>query len=188
MKNHLYIKNMVCQRCIDVISEILLELKIKYIKISLGKVQIENNLTKPLEIKLVNALITRGFELLTYKKISLVNEIKSIIINVIHHTSNENKINFSELLSIKLNYSYDYLSHQFSEIENKSIERFIILQKIEKVKELIRYDELQLKEIVFQLNYSSVSHLCSQFKKETGLTTSEFKKSKKNIRRSIDLI
>ena len=86
---------MVCQRCIDVISEILLELKIKYIKISLGKVQIENNLTKPLEIKLVNALITRGFELLTYKKISLVNEIKSIIINVIHHTSNENKINFS---------------------------------------------------------------------------------------------
>ena len=179
---------MVCQRCISAVSEILLALEIKAIQITLGKVQIENNLNKTLESKLNNELLNQGFELLTSAKISLVNQIKSLIINEVHHNSQKTQNNFSNLLSSKLNYSYDYLSHQFSEIENKSIERFIILQKIEKIKELLKYDELPLKEIVFKLNYSSVSHLCSQFKKETGLTTSEFKKSKKDIRKRIDLI
>ena len=120
---------MVCQRCISAVSEILLGLEIKAIQITLGKVQIENNLNKTLESKLNNELLNQGFELLTSAKISLVNQIKSLIINEVHHNSQKTQNNFSNFLSIKLNYSYDYLSHQFSEIENKSIERFIILQK-----------------------------------------------------------
>ena len=116
---------MVCQRCISAVSEILLALEIKAIQITLGKVQIENNLDKTLESKLNNELLNQGFELLTSAKISLVNQIKSLIINEVHHNSQKTQNNFSNLLSNRLNYSYDYLSHQFSEIENKSIERFI---------------------------------------------------------------
>ena len=115
---------MVCQRCISAVSEILLGLEIKAIQITLGKVQIENNLNKTLESKLNNELLNQGFELLTSAKISLVNQIKSLIINEVHHNSQKTQNNFSNLLSNRLNYSYDYLSHQFSEIENKSIEKF----------------------------------------------------------------
>ena len=188
LKKDVHIKNMVCQRCIDVVLEIFERLNIEITNITLGKVQIKSDLERTIKKKLINELSLRGFELLSNTQIILVNEIKTIIIEFIHYSENISNDKLSEILTQKLNYSYDYLSHKFSEIENKSIERYVILQKVEKVKELLKYNELTLKEIVYQLNYSSISHLCSQFKKETGLTTTQFKTSNALKRHKLDLI
>ncbi|MAD50217.1 MAG: AraC family transcriptional regulator [Flavobacteriales bacterium] len=188
LKKDVHIKNMVCQRCIDVVLEIFERLNIEITNITLGKVQIKSDLERTIKKKLINELSLRGFELLSNTQIILVNEIKTIIIEFIHYSENISNDKLSEILTQKLNYSYDYLSHKFSEIENKSIERYVILQKVEKVKELLKYNELTLKEIVYQLNYSSISHLCSQFKKETGLTTTQFKTSNTLKRHKLDLI
>lgn len=186
----LYIKNMVCSRCIKVVREELEKLGLKVDKIILGEVKVitQNNEINIEKIKEV--LEENGFELLDDKQAKLVEEIKIAIIELIHHKSeNENNnVHFSRYLSDKLGVSYQYLSTLFSSMEGITIEKYIINQKIEKVKELLVYDELNLSEISYKLGYSSVQHLSNQFKKITGLTPSEFKKLRDKPRLPLDKI
>lgn len=141
----------------------------------LGEVELDREINNAEKETINNHLQTFGFELIDDKKSRLIGQIKSLIIDLVHHQNSELKANLSDLLSGKLQHDYTYLSNLFSEVEGTTIEKYFIAQKIEKVKELLVYDELSLSEIAFQLNYSSVAHLSNQFKKVTGLTPSHFK-------------
>src|SRR5690606_28337477 len=132
------------------------------------------------------ALILLGFEVIDDRKSLIIEKIKNIIIDLVHHQDNDTKSNLSDVLSSKLHHDYNYLSNLFSEIEGTTIEKYFIAQKIEKVKELLVYDELSLSEIAFRLNYSSVAYLSNQFKKVTGLTPSHFKQIREDKRKSLD--
>ncbi len=182
----LSIKYMVCPRCIASIKMILDELTIPYAEIELGRVTIQLDLSKEQKQSLEKLLIEKGFELIYDKNACLVNAIKSIIIKEIHFKEEPFLVNFSTLISEKLHYEYSYLSRMFSKIEGQTIEKFVIAQKIEKVKELLTYDELSLAEIAFRMNYSSSAHLSAQFKKTTGMTPSAFKKNYSHIRKALD--
>lgn len=182
------IKNMVCPRCIDSVRGILNDLKIPLTSIKLGEVELVNELTSNQKNELSDLLKERGFELLEDQKSKTIESIKSIVIEQIHHTTEALTINFSTLLSKKLNQEYSSLSKLFSSIEGVTIEKYILNQKIEKVKELIHYNQLTFSEIAYQLNYSSVAHLSAQFKKETGMTPSAFKKLNINDRKGLDEI
>lgn len=171
----IYIKNMVCPRCIESVKKVCDTLEINAIDINLGLVKLEKELSSDERITLSKALHSNGFELLESQNTKIINKIKSIIIEQIHYKNEALTVNFSSLLSEKLNQEYSYLSRLFSSEEGLTIERFIVKQKIEKVKGLIFNKEFTLSEIAHQMNYSSVAHLSSQFKKETGLTPSEFK-------------
>lgn len=185
---HLYIKNMVCNRCILVVEQELEKLNIDSCRVALGEVETRSDIpTEKLE-RLSHNLSALGFELLDDSKQQLIEKIKNIIIQQVHHSQEENHYKFSEILSASLHKDYSYLSNLFSDVEGITIEKFIINQKIEKVKELITYDELSLSEIAFQLGYSSVAHLSNQFKKVTGLTPSHFKKVGQNKRKPLDNI
>ncbi|MCX6231797.1 MAG: AraC family transcriptional regulator [Bacteroidetes bacterium] len=171
-----YIKNMVCPRCISAIESVLDMLKIEYSKVELGQIYLKESLADN-KLSFFESEINKiGFELLESSKSVLISRIKTIIIEQIHYQNNALKVNYSTLLSEKLNYEYTYLSHLFSSIEGVTIEKFITSQKIERVKELLFYNQLSLSEIAFQLDYSSVAYLSNQFKKETGMTPSAFKK------------
>lgn len=187
MKNIIYIKNMVCQRCIISVENIFKKLNIPYTFIKLGEVQFDTE-QKHINFKeLEKELKAVGFELISDKKNKIINQIKEEIINYIHYTPDfKRKLNFSDYLVKKTGHGYSYLSKLFSSVESQTIEKYIILQKIEKVKELLSYKELSLSEISYELEYSSVQHLSSQFKKITGFTPTEFKKSNVNIRKSLD--
>lgn len=188
VQNKIHIKNMVCPRCIDTVAEMLRDIKIEVTSIQLGEVIIPHKLNKDEKQALQNRLSERGFELLEDNKSKFIGKIKSIIVDTIHYSKEPVNSNFSTLLSDQLHHDYSYLSRLFSSVEGITIEKFILSQKIEKVKELLFYDELTLSEIAFQMNYSSVAHLSSQFKKETGMTTTEFKKQRKPGHRSLDSI
>lgn len=189
MKNiELYIKNMVCSRCIATVQYILNDLNINYISINLGIVSLKDEINSTNRDLLIERLSNVGFELLEDNKSKLISQIKSILIKNIHHEVKDIHINYSVILSETLNHEYTYLSKLFSSIEGLTIERYIIKQKIEKVKELIFYKEYTLSEIAFKLNYSSVAHLSAQFKKETGMSPSEFKKLNKPTHRRLDSI
>lgn len=177
--NIIHIKNMVCPRCIAAVEKILKELDLPFIKVELGQVILKNEPDEKIKSDLKNKLSVSGFELIESGKSVLISKIKSIIIEQIHHSSEPLKTNFSVIISEKLGHDYSYLSRLFSSVEGITIEKYIARQKIEKVKELIFYDELSLQEIAFRLNYSSVAYLVSQFKKETGMTTRTFKESRK---------
>lgn len=180
---NIYIKNMVCPRCISVVQQELVKLGYHVLDVDLGYAQIEQ---KP-DLELISKMLVKnGFELLEDDKRKKVERIKTEIISLIHHGTSLNNNNLSDWLSKQLGGDYSSLSHLFSSIENITIEKFYILQRIEKVKELLAYDELSLKEIAFQLGFNSVAHLSAQFKKETGLTTSHFKSNKHSNRKSID--
>lgn len=179
---------MVCPRCIDTVQDIFNELKIETNSVQLGEVTIPNGIDTKQTKQLQERLSERGFELLEDNKSKLIGKIKSIIVDTIHYSKEPINTNFSTLLSDQLHHDYSYLSRLFSSVEGITIEKFILSQKIEKVKELLFYDELTLSEIAFQMNYSSVAHLSSQFKKETGMTTTEFKKQRKPGHRSLDSI
>ena len=183
--NTLYIKNMVCPRCIDTVKDILDELEIKTSSIELGEVNTSTQITSDQKTQLEELLAARGFELLQDQKSKLIGQIKSIIVDRIHHDKQGLNVNFSTLISEKLNQEYSSLSRLFSSVEGTTIERFILKQKIERVKELIFYNELTFSEIAHQMDYSSVAHLSAQFKKETGMTPSQFKKQRPD-RKSID--
>jgi len=185
--DHLYIKNMVCDRCVKVVKDELEKLGLTVNKITLGEAEVENpdHIDKTV---IAHTLEASGFELLEDKNIRLVERIKTFIIQLIHHSSKEIQTNFSVLIAKELGKDYHYLSTLFSGIENITIEKFIILQKIEKVKELLIYDELSLSEIAYTLGYSSVSHLSSQFKQVTGFTPSQFKKLKSKTRNPLDKV
>ena len=183
----LYIKNMVCPRCIMAVKSELEKLGLKPLNISLGEVDIqENEIPEEIKENLDKALIAIGFERIDDRKSKLIEKIKNFIIQKIHHHSENEKNNWSDRIAEELHYEYNYLSNLFSSVEGITIEQFIIKQKIEKVKELMVYDELSLSEISHKMGYSSVAYLSSQFKKITGLTPSFFKNLGENKRRSLD--
>ena len=184
----IHIKNMVCPRCIETVSGILSDMNIEAVSIQLGEVKTSKRLGDEEKQTLQQRLIQKGFDLLEDNKSKLIGKIKSIIVDTIHYCKDPVNGNFSNLLSEQLHHDYSYLSRLFSSVEGITIEKFVLSQKIEKVKELLFYDELTLSEIAFQLNYSSVAHLSSQFKKETGMTPTEFKKQRKPGHRSLDSI
>lgn len=181
----LIIKNMVCGRCIKVVREELEKLGLNVEHIELGEVSISGK-EFPYE-KIKTVLEENGFELVEDKKAMLINKVKSLIIEVIQSDRlEEMDMNFSEYLSEQLDTDYSYLSSLFSSVENITIEHYIILQKIERAKELLRYNELTLSEIAWRLGYSSVQHLSNQFRKVTGFTASQFKSLTDNYRRPLD--
>lgn len=182
----IYVKNMVCNRCIMVVKNELE--KFGYIPkyITLGEVEIQNELTESETQKLDSHLRAFGFELIDDKKNRIIGQIKSSIIEIIHHNNSELNSNLSDYISNKLLHDYTYLSNLFSEVEGTTIEKYFIAQKIEKVKELLVYDELSLSEIANKMNYSSVGYLSNQFKKVTGLTPTHFKNIKEIKRKPLD--
>ncbi|NLP57456.1 AraC family transcriptional regulator [Lutibacter sp. B1] len=188
MTNTFYIKNMVCPRCIESVGEVFSDLNIEISTIELGKVTTITEVGDAKKKQLGEKLTSRGFELLQDKNSKIISQIKAIIIEQIHYKSEELNVNFSTLLSDKLHHDYSSLSKLFSSVESITIERFIIKQKIEHVKELLFYKQLTLSEIAFQIGYSSVAHLSSQFKKETGMSPTEFKKLRNPNLKSLDSI
>ena len=174
----IYVKYMVSLRCKMVVKQELQNLGLHCINIELGKIEILEKITDAQKEKLGEKLISYGLELLDDKRKILIEKIKSVIIEMVHYSDEIHKVNFSEHISEKLSYEYTYLANIFSEVKGVTIQQYIILHKIERVKELLLYDELSLKEISYLLNYSSIAHLSSQFKKVTGLTPSYFKKLK----------
>ena len=186
----LNIKNMVCPRCIKVVKDEFEKLKIPVESVELGKVTTPFELNAEKTKAVQKVLEENGFELIDDRKSKLIDSIKTLIIQKIHHSKDNNiqSINSSDYISGELGYDYSYLSNLFSSVEGITIEKYIINQKIEKVKELLVYDELTLNEISYQLAYSSVQHLSSQFKKVTGLTPSHFKKLKENKRKPLDSV
>ena len=169
---------MVSIRCKMIVKSELETLGLHYITVELGEVEIPGQLSVKKEKQLRAALRRSGLELMEDKKSILVEKIKNIIIEMVHYTDELPKTNFSDYLTKKLNHDYTYLSNLFSEVKGVTIEHFIIAHKIERVKELLVYNELTLSEIAWKLHYSSVAHLSNQFKKVTGLTPSFFKKIK----------
>jgi AraC-like DNA-binding protein/copper chaperone CopZ len=186
--SHLLIKNMVCNRCIKVVKEELENLGLEINKISLGEVVTESKVDNILLAEIKSVLHENGFELIENKKAKLVEKIKSIVINEVHidNRGESRKINFSKIIENQAGHDYTYLSSLFSSVEGITIEHFIILQKIERAKELLKYGELTLSEIAYNLGYSSVQHLSNQFKKVTGLSASDFRKLTINIRKPLD--
>ena len=182
----LYIKYMVSLRCKMVVKEELKKLGVNYSNINLGQVELLEEIT-PLQLEKVRvALKQSGLELMDDKKSVLIEKIKDVIIEMVHYEEELPKVNFSDYLTDKLKYNYTYLANLFSETEGITIEHFIIIHKIERVKELIIYDELNLTEIAWKLHYSSVAHLSHQFKKITGLTPSFFKSLKDKKRNNLE--
>lgn len=180
---------MVCNRCVLAVKQSIEVLDLHINSISLGEVQIqENDIDKVVFEKLKLALNILGFEIIDDKKSRLIEQIKNLVIQKIHHENLDLKINWSAYLADSLNYEYNYLSGLFSSVEGFTIEQYIIKQKVEKIKELIVYDELNFSEIAIKLGYSSIAHLSSQFKKITGQTPSEFKKSLNKERKTIDKV
>jgi len=174
---------MVSIRCKMIVKEELKNIGLHYIIMNLGEVEIMEDMTDIKREQLKAALLKSGLELMEDKKAMLIERIKNIIVEMIHYEEELPKVNFSEYLSEKMDYDYTYLANLFSETEGTTIEHFIILHKIERVKELILYNELNLTQIADKLHYSSVAHLSNQFKKITGLTPSFFKslKHKKRV-------
>ncbi len=177
---------MVSIRCKMIVKEKLKELGLPYTIVNLGEVELTKNITQQQREQLKKALLKSGLELMEDKKAILIEQIKNVIIEMVHYADELPKTNFSDYLSKKLNYDYTYLSNLFSETEATTIEHFIMLHKIERVKELIIYDELNLTEIAYKLHYSSVAHLSNQFKKITGLTPSFFKSLKDKKRNTLE--
>lgn len=181
---------MVCPRCIKVVRDELDKLNVKVKSIVLGEVETELPKEKLPLGKIEKAMLENGFELIDDKNSKIIEKIKNEVISVIQEYEGEDitKINFPNYISTKINKDYNFLSSIFSKTEGITIEHFIILQKVEKVKELLKYDELTLSEIAYRLGYSSVQHLSRQFKKTTGLTASEFKNNISTERKPLDSV
>jgi len=183
----LYIRNMVCDRCTIVVGQELEKLGIAPSSIALGEVILRDEPTPSLLSEIRGALARVGFGLIDDKKSRTIEQIRNAIIDVVQHQK-KLKTNLSDYLAEQIGRDYAYLSTLFSEVEGTTIEQFYIHQKIEKVKELLVYDELNLSQIAYALGYSSVAHLSNQFKKVTGLTPSHFKKIGDNKRIPIDKV
>jgi AraC-like DNA-binding protein len=161
-----------------VVKEELKRLGIRYVILDLGMVEILEDITEEQRRQLKVNLLRSGLELLDDKKSILIEKIKNVIIEMIHYSDELPRVNYSEFLSEKLGYDYTYLANTFSEVKGITIQQFIIVHKIERVKELLLYNELSLTEISYKLHYSSVAHLSNQFKKVTGLSPSFYKQLK----------
>ena len=177
---------MVSIRCKIIVKEELKRLGLNYVHVDLGEVEIMEDITSEQRELLKAAIFKSGLELMDDKKSMLIEKIKNVIIEMIHYSDEIPKTNFSDYLVSKIDYDYTYMANLFSETEGVTIEHFIILHKIERVKELIIYDELNLTEIAWKLHYSSVAHLSNQFKKITGLTPSFFKSLKRKKRTTLE--
>jgi AraC-like DNA-binding protein len=179
---------MVSTRCKMAVKEELRKLGLHFIVVELGEVEIMENITTEQREQIKLALLSSGLELMDDKRSVLIEKIKNAVIEMIHHTDDIIKTNFSDFLSKKLGHNYTYLANLFSEVQGTTIEQFIISHKIERIKELIIYDELNITEIAWKMNYSSVAHLSTQFKKATGLSPSHFKQLKDKRRSPIEEI
>ncbi|WP_430611771.1 helix-turn-helix domain-containing protein [Flavobacterium sp. JP2137] len=184
----LFIKNMVCNRCILVVQSEMDKLGLVVKNMTLGEVTLEEELTAQQRTALETALVPLGFQVIDDKKSRIIEQIKNVIIDVVHYQDNDVKSNLSDILSGKLQHDYNYLSNLFSDVEGITIEKYFIAQKVEKIKELLVYDELSLSEIAHRLNYSSVAYLSNQFKKVTGLTPSHFKQIRDEKRKPLDKV
>ena len=188
MKQKLLIKNMVCQRCVMTVKDILHKKAIPFENVSLGEVDLTGKLSDDELKDLQTSLNKVGFELIETRVNKIVEDIKQRILEYLAMGMDSQNIKLSSFITQKINYDYSYLSDLFSSIEVKTIEQFFILQRIEKVKELIVYDQLSLTEISYQTGFSSVHHLSAQFKKITGLSPSHFKKIAGEKRKSLDKV
>jgi YesN/AraC family two-component response regulator len=177
---------MVSARCKMAVKEELKKLGLHFIVVDLGEVEVMETLTSDQRAQLQLGLRNLGLELMDDKRAILIEKIKTIIIETVHHSDGESNINFSDYLSDKLHHNYTYLANLFSEVQGTTIEQFMIMHKIERIKELIIYNELNITEIAWKMNYSSVAHLSNQFKKITGLSPSHFKKLKDKMRTPIE--
>lgn len=182
----LYIKNMVCSRCKMVVKSTFEKLRLHPLQVELGEVEIMENDISAVKEQLIQELQSLDFDLLDDKKTKSIERVKNLITDLVQNKSNSIDVKLSEYLSRELHQDYSSLSNLFSEVEGMTIEKYYILQRIEKVKELIVYDELSLSEIAFQLNYSSVAYLSNQFKKVTRLTPSHFKNLRTVKRKSLE--
>lgn len=177
---------MVCIRCKMVVKDELNKLGLNYRSLELGEIELTELITSEKQGKLKAALLKSGLELMDDKKSVLIQKIKNVIVELIHYSEEPLNVNFSDYLSQKLDHDYTYLANLFSEVQGTTIEKFIISHKIERVKELLVYNELNLTEIAFLMHYSSVAHLSTQFKKVTGLTPSHFKQLKDKRRSMLE--
>lgn len=177
---------MVSLRCKMMVKDELAKLGIKAISIELGLVEILEDITKEQHEQLKANLLKSGLELLDDKRAILIEKIKNVITEMIHYTDEIPKVNYSVFLSDKLNLDYTYLSNIFSEVKGITIQQFIIVNKIERVKELLLYNEMNLTEIAYKLHYSSVAHLSNQFKKVTGLSPSYYKQLKQKRKSNLE--
>jgi len=171
-----------------VVKEELKKLGLHFVVVDLGEVEVMETLSFEQREELKVALLHSGLELMDDKRAVLIEKIKIIIIEMVHHSDGEMRMKFSNYLSEKLNHNYTYLASLFSEVQGTTIEQFLIAHKIERIKELIIYDELNITEIAWKMNYSSVAHLSNQFKKVTGLSPSHFKQLKDKRRSPIEEI
>lgn len=184
--NKLLIKNMVCQRCILTVETILSNLGVGSTKVTLGEVELAESLSQEKQSRIQKELLKVGFELIETRVNKIVEDIKKLVLEYLEEQSEVQKLKLSSFITRHLHYDYSYLSDLFSSIEGTTIEQFFLLQRIEKVKELMVYGELSLTEISYQTGFSSVHHLSTQFKKLTGLAPSHFKKVATEKRKSID--
>lgn len=182
----IYVKYMVSQRCKMLVKEELKKLGLHFVVVDLGEIEIMEDITEQQRNQLKSALFETGLELMDDKRAVLIEKIQQAIIEMIHFSDELPRFNYSIFISEKLKYDYTYLSNLFSEVKGVTIQQFIIVHKIERVKELLLYKELNLTEIAYKMQYSSVAHLSNQFKKITGLTPSQYKNLKVQNRRPIE--
>ena len=184
----IYIKNMVCNRCKMVVKSELEQLGLQPLTVELGEVELREELTNKQKERVNTRFLELGFELIDDKKSRLIERVKNLVVELVHHSEEQLNMNVSDYLIQYIPMEYKYLSNLFSEVEGTTIEKFYIAQRIERVKELLVYDELSLSEIAHQMGYSSVAYLSTQFKKVVGLTPSHFKNIKAAKRKSLDLL
>ncbi len=182
----IYIKYMVSSRCKQAVKKALTEMGLHFVVVDLGEVDVMEHISDAQRQQLSVLLQPSGLELMDNKRAVLIEKIKNTVIEMVHHSDELIKTNFSDYLSEKLNHDYTYLANLFSQVQGTTIEHFIISHKIERIKELIIYDELNITEIAWKMNYSSVAHLSNQFKKVTGLSPSHFKQLKDKRRSPIE--
>jgi AraC-like DNA-binding protein len=182
----LYVKNMVCNRCKMVVKSELERLGLYPVSVALGEVEIEEELQGYQRQNIHTALQKFGFALLDDKKSVVIERVKNLIVDLVQNKNNYLKKTLSDYLSKELNHDYTYITNLFTQVEGTTIEQYFIAQKIERVKELLVYDEMSLSEMAYTLNYSSVAHLSAQFKKVTGLTPSHYKQLKEKKRRPLE--
>jgi AraC-like DNA-binding protein len=189
MATQLFIKNMVCDRCKMAVDHTLRESGFHPLKVELGEAVVDENLTEAQKSDiLAPKLKALGFELLDDRRMQTIEQMKAAIIKLVHYRDNNSTLNLSSFLQHELHQDYSTLSKLFSEFTSMTVERYYMEQRIERVKELLTYNELTLTQIALQLNYSSVAYLSSQFKTVTGMTPSEFKRLQGKTRRSLDSI
>ncbi|WP_228414537.1 helix-turn-helix domain-containing protein [Chryseobacterium sp. SNU WT5] len=182
----IYVKYMVSLRCKMVVKQELQKLGLHYLNVDLGTIEILENITESQKEKLDANLRSYGLEILDNKRNIIIEKIKALIIEMVHYSDEVPKVNYSDYISEKVGYDYTYLANTFSEVRGITIQQYIILNKIERAKELLMYNELNLTEISYKLHYSSVAHLSNQFKKITGLTPTYFKGLKKKRLRNLE--